>query len=77
MDAGVALAGDGGVGLAAEPEALRVEGAEREEQQHDGEDRRLRLVVLRADDGEEDLGREHVEIAAEHQRIAEVGHDFR
>ena len=38
------------------------------------QDRRLRLVVLRADDGEEDLRRQHVEIAAEHQRIAEIGH---
>ena len=31
------------------------------------------LVVLRADDGEEDLGRQHLEIAAEHERVAEVG----
>ena len=30
------------------------------------------LVVLRADDREEDLGGEHVEIAAEHQRVAEI-----
>ena len=37
------------------------------------EHRRAALVVLRADDGEEDLGRQHVEVAAEHQRIAEVG----
>ena len=34
----------------------------------------MRRVVLGADDGEEDLGREHVEVAAEHQRVAEVGH---
>ena len=76
MHAGVALAGHGRVGLLAEPEALRVEGAEREDQQHQRQDRRLRLVVLRADDGEEDLRRQHVEIAAEHQRIAEIGHAF-
>ena len=74
MHAGVALARDGRVGLVAEPEALRIEGAQREHQQHERQDRRQRLVVLGADDGEEYLGRQHVEIAAEHQRVAEIGH---
>ena len=30
-------------------------------------------IVLRADDGEEDLGRQHLVVAAEHQRVAEIG----
>ena len=30
-------------------------------------------IVLRADDGKKDVGRQHVEIAAEDQRIAEIG----
>ena len=34
---------------------------------------RAALVVRGADDGEEDLGRQHLEIAAEHERIAEIG----
>ena len=42
VDAGIALARDRGVGFLAEPEALRVEGAEREGQEHDGEHGGLR-----------------------------------
>ena len=72
--AGVTLAGDRRVGFAAEPALLHPEGAERETEQHDGEHRRLPLIVGRADDRKEDLGRQHLEIAAEHQRIAEIGH---
>ena len=72
-DAGVALAGDRGVAAPAEPALLRPEGHEREGEQDQGEHGGPPLVVLGADDGKEDLGREHVEVPAQHQRIAEVG----
>ena len=72
----IALAGDRRVDLLAEPGMLEPEGAEREGEQDDGEHGGPALVLLRADDGEEDLGRQHLEIAAEHQRIAEIGQAF-
>ena len=76
MHAGVALAGYGGVRRPAKPEALRIERAKREEQQHDRQDRSLRLIILCADDGEKNFGRQHIEISAEHERIAEIRHAF-
>ncbi len=69
----IALAGQRRVDLAAEHAPLHEERAEREQQQQDAERRRASLVELRADDREEDLGRQHAEVAAEHDRVAEVG----
>ena len=50
-----------------------MERGQRECEQDDGKDRRPALIVLGADDGEEDLGREHFVVPAEHQGVAEVG----
>ena len=72
-DAGVALPGDGGVAAAAEPAPLRPERGQCEGKQNERQHGGSTLVVLRADDGEEDRGREHIEIAAQHQWVAEVG----
>ena len=55
---------------------LQPEGAQGKGEQDDREHGGAALVLLRADDGEEDLGRQHLEIAAEHQRVAEVGEAF-
>ena len=71
--AGIALAGHGRVGAPAEPAPLQEEGAERQRQQHDRKRGGAAGIVLAADDREEDVGRKHVEIAAEHQRVAEIG----
>jgi hypothetical protein len=76
MHARVALAGDGGIAFLAQPEPLQIKCAEGEDQQHHGKDCRTAGVMLGADDGEEDFGREHVEIAAKDQRVAEIGHAF-
>ena len=72
----VALAGERRVHLAPEHGALQEERAEGEEQQQDAERRRAPLVELRADDREEDLGGQHAEVAAEQDRVAEVGDRF-
>ncbi|MEY9833209.1 hypothetical protein ABIA25_005087 [Sinorhizobium fredii] len=53
---------------------MRKESRQREAQQHDGEHRGAGGIVLRADDGKENLGRKHAVAAAKHERIAEVGH---
>ena len=71
--AGVALAGERRVHLASEHGALQEERAEREGEQQDAERGRATLVELRADDREEDLGRQHAEVAAEQDRVAEIG----
>ena len=71
--AGIALAGDRGIGTIADDAALQEEGAECEDQQQDGERRRAAIVELRADDGKVDLGRQHAVVAAQHDRIAEIG----
>ena len=71
---GIAFAGDRGVGGPAEPALLRPERDQREEQQHDRQHCGTALVVRGADDGEEDLGRQHLVVSGEHQRVAEIGH---
>ena len=53
---------------------LQPERAEREGEEDEREDCRAALILRGADDGKEDLGREHLEIAAEHQRVAEIRH---
>ena len=70
------LAGDRGIAFLPEPHPLGVEGRKGEKEQNDGQNGGAALIVLRADDGEENLGREHVEIAAQNQRISEIGHAF-
>ena len=72
--AGIALAGHGRVDALAEPGVLHPEGEEREAEQDDRQHGRASLVVRRADHREEDLGRQDLVIAAEHERIAEIGH---
>ena len=69
----VTLARERRVDLAPEHGALQEERAEREDQQQDPERCRAPLVELGADHREEDLGRQHTEIAAEQDRVAEVG----
>ena len=51
---------------------LQPERREREAEQHDRQHGGAALVVRGADDGEEDLRRQHLEIAAEHERVAEI-----
>jgi hypothetical protein len=70
--AGVAFAGHRRVHLAPEHAALDDERRKREQQQQDAQRGRTSLVELRAHDGKEHFGRQHVEIAAQHDRIAEV-----
>ena len=72
--AGIALAGDRRVDALAEPGVLHEERRKREAQEHDREHGGAALVVRGADDGEEDLRRQHLEIAAEHERVAEIRH---
>ncbi len=74
--AGIALAGDGGVGAAADDLALQEERAERQHQQQDGKRGGPSVVELRADHREIDLGRQHAVVAAQHDGIAEVGDAF-
>src|SRR4029434_6711958 len=69
----VTVAGAGGVGRAPEPAALSVEGAEREHEEHDREHGGAAPIVLSTDHGEEDRDRQHLEIAAEDERVTEVG----
>ena len=45
---------------------------EREGEQNDREHGSPPLILLRSDDGEEDLGGEHFVVAAENERIAEI-----
>ena len=71
--AAVALAADRHVRRPAEPALLQPERDEREPEQHRGQHRSAARVVLRAGDGEEDLRRQHVVVAGEHDRVAEVG----
>ena len=52
---------------------LRIEHRQRESQQHDRQYRRAGAVMRRTDHGKENLCRQHLEIAAENQRVAEVG----
>jgi hypothetical protein len=73
VKARVSLAGDGGVRAPTEPAPLGVEGAEREGKQHDREHRGAAAIVLGPDHRKEDRDREYREIAAEDERIAEVG----
>ena len=70
---GVALAGHRRVHLGPHGPALDEERGEREGEEQDAERRRAALVELGADDREEDLGRQHTEVAAQHDRVAEVG----
>ena len=71
--AAVALAAQGGEHLAPDQPPLQGEGAEREDEQDQRQRRRLALVELRTDDGEEDFGRQHAEVTAQDNGIAEVG----
>ena len=57
----------------AQPALLQPERDDREAEQHRRQHRGAARVVLRAGDGEEDLGRQHFVVAGEHDRIAEVG----
>ena len=75
-NAAVALAADGDVGQLAQPALLHPERDDREAEQHRGQHRGTPRVVLRAGDGEEDLGREHFVVSGEHDRVAEVGEAF-
>ena len=61
------------VGQTAEPALLQPEGEHREAKQHHRERRGAARIVLRAGHREEDLGGQHVEVAGQHDRIAEVG----
>src|SRR5438093_4025780 len=70
---GVSPAGDGGVRAPPEPAPLGIEGAEREHEEHDREHGGSAAVVLSPDDRKENRDRQHVEIAAEDERVAEVG----
>ena len=72
-ESAVALAGERRVEATAEEPALRNECRERQQQQYEAERCRAALVELRADDGVEDLGRQHRKVAAEKDRVAEVG----
>ena len=74
MNACVALSGNGRVALPAQPGALEIECRKGEEQEYHGEHRRTPLIVLGADDGEENFSGKHVVVPAEHERIAEIGH---
>ena len=75
-NAAVAFAADRHVRRTAQPALLQPEGDDREAEQHRGQHGGATRVVLRAGDREEDLGRQHLEIAGEHDRIAEVGETF-
>jgi hypothetical protein len=70
------LPGDGDEASAREQPSLDQEQRERQREQDDREDRRASRVLLHADDREVDRHRQHFEVAAEKQRIAEVGEAF-
>ena len=70
----IALAGHGGKVPPRQPEALGEEGGKCEDQKDGGQHGGAGGVVLRADDGKEDLGRQHAARPAKDQRVAEIGH---
>ncbi len=74
--AAVALAAHRHVGRAAEPALLQPERDEREAEEHGRQDRGAPGVVLRAGHREEDLDGEHLEVARQHDRIAEIREAF-
>ena len=73
---GIALAGNAGIDFAAEPALLDEEGEQGEAEEHDRQGRGASGIMLRADDREEDLGREHIVIATQHQGVAEICQAF-
>ena len=74
--AGVALARDRRIGDIADDFVLQREDSQREGREQERERGGTTMVELGADDGEEDIGREHVVLAADDDRIAEVGEAF-
>ena len=76
MHPAVTLARHGGIAFLAQPEPLGIKRTQRETQQNNRQHRRLALIVLRADNGKEDLGAQHIEISAQHQGVAKIGHGF-
>ena len=70
----ITFAGDGGVGLLADGDLLDEKSDEREHQQHQRQHGGAALIGRGTDDGEKNLCRENFEIAAEHERIAEIRH---
>ena len=75
-NAAIALAAHAGVIPPTHPTLLRQKGAEGKHQQHQRQHRRPALVMRRAHHGEKDICRQHVEIARQHQRIAEIRQTF-
>ena len=71
--AAVGFAGDGDVGAVANPQILRDEDAEREEEQERAEGTGRGVIELRTGDVEVNLGGDDVEAAAQNQRVTEVG----
>ena len=56
VKAAVTLACNRRIGFAAKPESLDIEGHQRKGQQHDCQNCGTTLIILRADNGEEDFG---------------------